>query len=70
MVAGIELAPRANAIGAKTRATRCSTHKCFEAGALIRVTGDIIALSPPLIVSESQIGEMFDKLATIIKQVA
>jgi len=27
-------------------------------------------MSPPLIVSEAQIGELFDKLATIIKQVA
>jgi len=27
-------------------------------------------LSPPLIVSEAQIGEMFDKLAKIIKAVA
>ena len=32
--------------------------------------GDTLALSPPLIVSEAQIGEIFDKLGKIIKQVA
>jgi len=29
-----------------------------------------LALSPPLIVTEAQIGEMFDKLAKVIKAVA
>ena len=29
---------------------------------VIRVTGDTIALTPPLIVSEAQIGEIFDKV--------
>jgi beta-alanine--pyruvate transaminase len=37
---------------------------------MFRAVGDTIAMSPPLIVSESQIGEMFDKLRTIIKAVA
>ena len=35
-----------------------------------QVTGDTIALTPPLIVSESQIGEIFDKVAKVIKAVA
>ena len=39
-------------------------------GGLLLFVGDTLALSPPLIVSESQIGEMFDKLARIIKAVA
>jgi beta-alanine--pyruvate transaminase len=37
---------------------------------MIRIAGDTIALSPPLIVSEAQIDEMFDKLARVIKGVA
>ena len=37
---------------------------------MFRITGDTIALSPPLIVSEAQIGEIFDKLGKVIKQVA
>jgi len=37
---------------------------------MLRAVGDTLALSPPLIVSEAQIGEIFDKVAKIIKQVA
>jgi beta-alanine--pyruvate transaminase len=42
----------------------------FEYGLTIRGVGDTLALSPPLIISEAQIGEIFDKLAKIIKAVA
>jgi beta-alanine--pyruvate transaminase len=41
-------------------------HRCFDEGLLIRVTGDIIALSPPLIVEGSQIDEMFGKIADVL----
>ncbi|MCQ0986974.1 aspartate aminotransferase family protein [Jiella marina] len=41
--------------------------KAFEEGLLIRVTGDIIALSPPLIVSEEQIGEIVDTLKGVLE---
>jgi beta-alanine--pyruvate transaminase len=38
---------------------------------MVRITGDTIALSPPLIVSESQIDEMFsDKLPKMLDAVA
>jgi beta-alanine--pyruvate transaminase len=37
---------------------------------MIRVTADTIALSPPLIVSEADIGEIFDKLARVIRAVS
>ncbi len=42
----------------------------FEHDFMFRAVGDTLALSPPLIVSESQIGEMFEKLGKIIKQIA
>ena len=42
----------------------------FDTGLLIRVTGDIIALSPPLIISEAQIDEIADRLATGLRQLA
>ena len=35
---------------------------------MIRVTGDTIALTPPLIVSEREIGEIFDKVARVISR--
>jgi len=64
LIAGIELdpvpgQPGARAFGAFLRA--------FEQGLLIRTTGDIIALSPPLIIEKTHIDELFGKLATILK---
>ena len=41
--------------------------KAFDAGLLVRQTGDIIALSPPLIISKAEIGELFDTFATVLK---
>ncbi|EGD60774.1 omega-amino acid--pyruvate aminotransferase [Novosphingobium nitrogenifigens DSM 19370] len=67
LVAGIELAARDGAPGARAME---AFHRAFDAGLLIRVTADIIALSPPLIVSESQIHEMFGKLAEVLRQTA
>jgi beta-alanine--pyruvate transaminase len=40
-----------------------------DAGMMIRTAGDTLAVSPPLIVSEAQIGEIFDKLGQVIKAV-
>ena len=39
-------------------------------GIMMRVTGDTIALSPPLVITEEQIGEIVDKLSKVIKAVA
>jgi beta-alanine--pyruvate transaminase len=40
--------------------------KLFDTGLLVRATGDIIALSPPLIVEEEQIGEMVSAIAAAV----
>ncbi|MGA0032468.1 MAG: aspartate aminotransferase family protein [Burkholderiales bacterium] len=64
LVAGIELESRPGAPGA--RAFNAFL-KCYESGALIRTTGDIIALSPPLIISKAQIDELVDKLGTALR---
>jgi beta-alanine--pyruvate transaminase len=40
-----------------------------DEGIMVRITGETLALSPPLIVSEAQIGEIFDKVAKVIKAV-
>jgi beta-alanine--pyruvate transaminase len=42
----------------------------FEEGVMIRAMGDTLAVTPPLIISEAQIGEIFDKLGRLIKAVA
>jgi beta-alanine--pyruvate transaminase len=44
--------------------------RCFEKGVLIRTTGDIIALSPPLIISKAQIDELVGTLAGVLKELA
>ena len=44
-------------------------HHCFDAGVLVHVTGDIIALSPPLIVSEEQIGEIIAAIRSALEAV-
>ena len=41
-----------------------------DEGIMFRIVGDSIAVTPPLIVSESQIGEIFDKVGKVIKALA
>jgi len=43
---------------------------CFDRGLAVRITGDTIALSPPLIVKSEQIDDMAATLASAIKCVA
>ncbi|MGE5146032.1 MAG: aspartate aminotransferase family protein [Candidatus Eiseniibacteriota bacterium] len=44
--------------------------RCYEDGVLTRMAGEIICLSPPLIITRQQIDELFDKLGKAIKQAA
>jgi beta-alanine--pyruvate transaminase len=67
LVAGIDLASKPDGVGKRAYA---AMEKAFhEHGMMIRVTGDTIALSPPLIVSEDEIGEIFGKLGKVIEAV-
>ena len=67
LVAGIELAPRPGAVGARAYETFV---KCFEKGVLIRVTGDIIALSPPLICQTSHMDQIISTISNVLQTVA
>jgi beta-alanine--pyruvate transaminase len=67
LIAGIELAPRPDAPGKRAYEVFVD---CFERGLLTRVTGDIIALSPPLIIERGQIGEIVDVLGAAIDRAA
>jgi beta-alanine--pyruvate transaminase len=67
LIAGIELQPIAGQPAA--RAFNAFV-KAFDEGLLIRTTGDIIALSPPLIIEKSHIDEIFGKLTAILKSLA
>jgi beta-alanine--pyruvate transaminase len=67
LIAGVELAPREGAVGARGFET---FKKMFEAGVLARVTGDTLAFSPPLIIQKAQIDELFGTLKSVLKTVA
>jgi beta-alanine--pyruvate transaminase len=64
LIGAIELAPRAGAPG--TRAFDAFTRAFHEQDLLIRTTGDIIAMSPPLIVQPSQIDEIVGRLRRVL----
>ncbi|BDA85969.1 aspartate aminotransferase family protein [Aureimonas sp. SA4125] len=64
LIGAIELEPIA---GQPTKRAFAAFLKAYEKGLLIRTTGDIIALSPPLIISEDQIGEIVDTLRPILE---
>jgi beta-alanine--pyruvate transaminase len=67
LVGGIELASRPGAPGKRAFDVFLD---CFEQGVLIRTTGDTIALSPPLIISPAQIGQLVETLGRAIRRVA
>ncbi|NKK90950.1 aminotransferase class III-fold pyridoxal phosphate-dependent enzyme [Rhizobium leguminosarum bv. viciae] len=67
LVGAVELAPRDGALG--TRAYEIFVD-CFNKGLLIRVTGDIIALSPPLIIEKTQIDRIVSTLGDALKRSA
>jgi beta-alanine--pyruvate transaminase len=66
LVGAIELEPIA---GAPTKRAFAAFVKAFEDGYLIRTTGDIIALSPPLIISEAQIAELIDAVRKVLREI-
>ncbi len=67
LAAGIDLASRPDAFG--KRAYEIMDRAFNDIGVLVRVSGETLALSPPLIVSEAQIGEIFEKVGRAIKAV-
>ena len=67
LMAAIELSPRPDAPGARGYEALV---KGLEAGLLVRATGDIIALSPPLIISEAEIAKLVDILGGVLKALA
>jgi beta-alanine--pyruvate transaminase len=68
LVGAVDLASRPDAVG--RRAFEAMDRAFHDEGLMMRVTGDTIALSPPLVISEDQIGEIVDKVGRVIKAVA
>jgi beta-alanine--pyruvate transaminase len=64
MVAGVELEPRDGKPGARGLDALIN---CFNEGLLVRVTADIVALSPPLIIEKEQINKVVETLGRVLK---
>ncbi|MCO6382650.1 aspartate aminotransferase family protein [Oceanicola sp. 502str15] len=67
LVGAIELEPIA---GAPTKRAFEAFLAAYDAGLLIRTTGDIIALSPPLIIDKAQIDQIGEVLVKVLKSLA
>ncbi|MBL8555320.1 MAG: aspartate aminotransferase family protein [Phenylobacterium sp.] len=63
LMGAIDLAPRPGAPGARGYEAMV---KCFEQGLTVRMAGDFVALSPPLIINPAQIGQIADTLRRVI----
>jgi len=66
LMGAVELEPRAGTPGARGYEAFV---KVFEAGVLIRYTGDTLAFSPPLIVEKAQIDRIFETVREALKTV-
>lgn len=66
LVAAVELSARPGAPGERGYDVMV---KAFEKGAMIRVTGDIIAMSPPLICEKKHIDDLVGILGDVLKEV-
>ncbi|SJZ81223.1 aspartate aminotransferase family protein [Consotaella salsifontis] len=66
LIGAVELEPIP---GAPAKRAFSAFLKALEKGLLIRTTGDIIAFSPPLIVTEGQIGEIVDILSDVLADI-
>jgi len=64
LIGAVELAPIE---GKPTKRAFAAFLAAYDAGILIRTTGDIIALSPPLIMNKDHIDELIGKLAEVLK---
>jgi beta-alanine--pyruvate transaminase len=66
LMGAVELAPRE---GKATLRALDVFRRCYDAGVLVRTTGDTIALTPPLIVAESEIAQIVDTLRAALQAV-
>ena len=68
LTAAIDLASRPDAFG--RRAFEVMERGFHEQDLMIRSLGETLVLTPPLIISEAQIGEAFDKIAKLVRATA
>ncbi|PWV97505.1 beta-alanine--pyruvate transaminase [Hoeflea marina] len=66
LIGAVELSPIS---GEPTKRAFSCFVRAWEKGFLIRTTGDIIAMSPPLIISKGQIDELIDGVRGVLREV-
>ncbi len=67
LVGGIELRPREGKPGARGLE---AFKKAYAAGVMIRVTGDTLALSPPLIATRDHLDQLFGTIGEVLDTIA
>jgi beta-alanine--pyruvate transaminase len=65
LIGAVEMEPRAGKPGARAFDVFL---ECFERGVMVRQTGDVIALSPPLIIEAKQIAQIVETLSAVIRE--
>ncbi|MFN3853099.1 MAG: aspartate aminotransferase family protein [Phreatobacter sp.] len=68
LTAAIDFEPSRDGPG--KRGYQCIEHAFFEEGLMIRTSGDTVVVTPPLIISEAQIGELVEKVGRVIRATA
>jgi beta-alanine--pyruvate transaminase len=68
LIGAVELAPRPDSPG--SRGYDVFNRAFHEQNLMVRCTGDVIALSPPLILNREHIDRIFDRLAATIRATA
>jgi beta-alanine--pyruvate transaminase len=64
LLCAVELKPREGAPGARAAEV---AQRCFEAGVLVRASGENIVLSPPLIINQEQVAQVFSTLGKALE---
>ncbi|AJP51797.1 aminotransferase class III-fold pyridoxal phosphate-dependent enzyme [Pseudomonas simiae] len=64
LLCAVELKPREGAPGARAAEV---AQRCFEAGVLVRASGENIVLSPPLIINQEQVAQVFSALGKALE---
>jgi len=67
LIGAVELEPRPGKPGGRAYDVFV---ECFERGVMVRQTGDVIAMSPPLIIEPAQIAQLMGTLADVIRTTA
>jgi beta-alanine--pyruvate transaminase len=65
LTAAIDLASRPDAVG--KRAYEAMERAFHDENLMLRSLGETLVLTPPLVISEAQIGEIFDKVGRLIR---